>query len=115
MSAFRKIYRSGFRIFHRNAGHAYIVKAKKLITIVHSQIVTKKCRKTGGRNMTDVETVKRSTSIAVVIWSNILRQQYLEGWSDKKLCAVLSITTRTLYNYQKDPFIHLLCSVKDEI
>ena len=62
--------------------------------------------------MTDVETVKRSTSIAVIIWSNILRQQYLEGWSDKKLCAVLSITTRTLYNYQKDPSVLTLGQVQ---
>ena len=112
MSAFQKTYRIGFRIFRRNAGHAYIVKVKKPITIVHSPIVTKKRRKTGGRNMTDVETVKRSTSIAVIIWSNILRQQYLEGWSDKKLCAVLSITTRTLYNYQKDPSVLTLGQVQ---
>ena len=62
--------------------------------------------------MTDVETVKRSTSIAVIIWSNILRQQYLEGWSDKKLCAVLSITTRTLYKYQKDPSVLTLGQVQ---
>lgn len=62
--------------------------------------------------MTDVETVKRSTSIAVIIWSNILRQQYLEGWSDKKLCEVLDITPRTLYNYQKDATVMTLGQVQ---
>lgn len=62
--------------------------------------------------MTDVETVKRSTSIAVIIWSNILRQQYLEVWSDKKLCEVLDITPRTLYNYQKDAAVMTLGQVQ---
>ena len=40
MSAFRKTYRSGFRIFRRNAGPAYIVKAKKRIITARFLIVT---------------------------------------------------------------------------
>ena len=112
MSAFRKTYRSGFKIFRRNAGHAYIAKAKKFIVTARSLIVIKKCWKKGRRKMTDVETVKRSNTIAVIIWSNILRQQYLEGWSDKKLCEVLDITPRTLYNYQKDATVMTLGQVQ---
>ena len=50
---------------------------------------------------------KRSTSNAVafakLIWSNILRQQYLLGVSDKQMSDLLGVTTRTLYNYRNDP------------
>ena len=67
MSAYRKTYQSGFRIYRRNAGHAYIVKAKKFIITARSLFVIKKCWKKGRIKMTDVETVKRSTSIAVII------------------------------------------------
>ena len=51
-------------------------------------------------------TVKKKTqplSIAVIVWSNITRQQYLQGINDDKLCQILGITSRTLYNYRQDP------------
>ena len=39
----------------------------------------------------------------MIIWSNIVRQQYLQGMTDKDLCEILGITSRTLYNYRQDP------------
>ena len=45
----------------------------------------------------------RTMSVSVIIWSNIMRQQYLLGLTDKDLCEILSITPRTLYNYRQDP------------
>ena len=51
-------------------------------------------------------TVKKKTqplSIAVIVWSNITRQQYLQRINDDKLCQILGITSRTLYNYRQDP------------
>ena len=53
-----------------------------------------------------MRTVKKRTkamSVSVIIWSNITRQQYLLGLTDKDLCEILSITQRTLYNYRQDP------------
>ena len=50
--------------------------------------------------------VKKKTqplSIAVIVWSNITRQQYLQRINDDKLCQILGITSRTLYNYRQDP------------
>ena len=50
---------------------------------------------------------KKNTSSAVafakVIWSNILRQQYLNGVTDQQLSNLLGVTPRTLYNYGHDP------------
>ncbi len=45
----------------------------------------------------------RSMSISIIIWSNISRQQYLQGLTDKQLCEILGVTSRTLYNYRQDP------------
>lgn len=45
----------------------------------------------------------RSLSIAVIVWSNIIRQQYLLGITDEQLCDAMGISIRTFYNYQKDP------------
>lgn len=42
-------------------------------------------------------------SISIIIWSNISRQQYLQGLTDKQLCEILGVTSRTLYNYRQDP------------
>ena len=53
--------------------------------------------------MTKKEQKARVATIAFVIWSNILRKQYLQGWSNEKLCSVLGITPRTMYNYRQDP------------
>ena len=47
----------------------------------------------------------RTQTIATVIWSNIVRQQYLQGLTDEQLCKVLGITPRTLYNYRLDPSV----------
>ena len=47
----------------------------------------------------------RTMTIATIICSNIVRQQYLQGLSDEQLCKVLGITTRTLYNYRLDPSV----------
>lgn len=41
-------------------------------------------------------------SISIIIWSNISRQQYLQGLTDKPLCEILGVTSRTLYNYRQD-------------
>ena len=45
----------------------------------------------------------KSPTLCFIIWSNILRHQYLLGLTDKDLCEILSITPRTLYNYRQDP------------
>ncbi len=42
-------------------------------------------------------------SISIIIWSNISRQQYLQGLTDKQLCEILGVTSRTLYNYRQNP------------
>lgn len=47
----------------------------------------------------------RVMTIATIIWSNIVRQQYLQGLTDEQLCKVLGITPRTLYNYRLDPSV----------
>ncbi len=47
----------------------------------------------------------RVMTIATIVWSNIVRQQYLQGLTDEQLCKVLEITTRTLYNYRLDPSV----------
>ena len=44
-----------------------------------------------------------SIAFAKLIWSNILRQQYLHGVTDRQLSDVMGVTTRTLYNYRHDP------------
>ena len=53
--------------------------------------------------MTRIDSFSRPKTLAVIIWSNLLRQQYLQRLSDKQLCSILDITPRTLYNYQRDP------------
>lgn len=53
--------------------------------------------------MTRIDSFSRPKTLAVIIWSNLLRQQYLQRMSDKELCRILDITPRTLYNYQRDP------------
>lgn len=53
--------------------------------------------------MREKNALKPKMSISVVIWSNIVRQQYLLGVTDEQLCEVLGITSRTLYNYRHDP------------
>lgn len=50
------------------------------------------------------ETTRRQMpNLGRLVWSNIVRQQYLAGISNEQLCEVLGITPRTLLNYQKDP------------
>ncbi len=38
-----------------------------------------------------------------IIWGNIRKFQYLNDLTDEQLADVLNLTTRTLYNYDKDP------------
>ena len=45
----------------------------------------------------------KTMTVSMIIWSNIVRQQYLQGMTDKDLCEILGITSRTLYNYRQDP------------
>ena len=47
----------------------------------------------------------RTQTIANVIWSNIVRQQYLLGITDEQLCEVLGVTSRSLHNYRIDPSV----------
>ena len=50
------------------------------------------------------ETTRRQTpNLGRLVWSNIVRQQYLLGVTDAQLCELLSITPRTLLNYKHDP------------
>ncbi len=49
--------------------------------------------------------IPQKMTIAVVIWSNILRQQYLQDISDQQLCSILGVSGRSLYNYEKDPSV----------
>ncbi len=38
-----------------------------------------------------------------IIWSNILKYQYLRSLSEERLASYLGVTTRTLSNYKHDP------------
>ena len=55
--------------------------------------------------MKDANCTSRELTLATIIWSNIVRQQYLQGLTDVQLCKMLGITTRTLYNYRLDPSV----------
>lgn len=53
-----------------------------------------------------MRTAKKRTktmTVSMIIWSNIVRHQYLHGMTDNDLCEILGITSRTLYNYRQDP------------
>lgn len=53
-----------------------------------------------------MRTAKKRTktmTVSMIIWSNIVRHQYLQGMTDNDLCEILGITSRTLYNYRQDP------------
>ena len=49
----------------------------------------------------EIRTVKHS--VASLIWGNIERHKYLAGVTDTQLCELLGVTSRTLWNYRKDP------------
>ena len=55
--------------------------------------------------MRETKRASKAPTMAMIIWSNIVRQQYLQGLSDKQLCKVLGVTIRTLYNYRSDPSV----------
>lgn len=42
-------------------------------------------------------------AFAKLVWGNVLRQQYLNGVTDRQLSELLGVTTRTLSNYRHDP------------
>ena len=46
--------------------------------------------------------IPQKMTLAVIIWSNILRQQYLQDISDKRLSMILGVTGSSLYNYRQD-------------
>ncbi|MBR3043639.1 MAG: hypothetical protein IKI45_04055 [Oscillospiraceae bacterium] len=45
----------------------------------------------------------RKMSIGVIVWSNIVRQQYLLGFTDEQISKAMGISIRSYYNYQQDP------------
>ena len=53
--------------------------------------------------MRENKRVSKAPTMAMIIWSNIVRQQYLKGLDDEQLSSLLGITTRTLYKYRADP------------
>lgn len=53
--------------------------------------------------MAGKKNTSRATTFARRIWSNILREQYLNGVTDQQLSNLLGVTPRTLYNYRHDP------------
>ena len=42
-------------------------------------------------------------TVAVIIWSNIIRQQYLLGMTDEQLCDAMGVSRRSFYYYKNDP------------
>lgn len=44
-----------------------------------------------------------SISVSVMIWANIRKIQNIGHISDEKLAYILEVSTRTLYNYDKEP------------
>ncbi len=42
-------------------------------------------------------------TISAIVWGNIERAKYLAGVTDNQLCELLGVTSRTLWNYRKDP------------
>lgn len=99
MSVSRRILRVGCADYLRNAGIVPIEHANGCKRIVRFRIVVRK----RGMKMKNQSVKPRMQSIAAVVWSNVVRQQYLLGITDKQLCEVLGITTRTLCNYRHDP------------
>ena len=59
----------------------------------------------GEINMIPVKRKAKKMTMAVIIWSNIVRQQFLKDISDAELCQMLGVTSRTLYNYRHDPSV----------
>ena len=53
--------------------------------------------------MANKRTTSSAAAFAKLVWSNVLRQQYLHGVSDKQMSDLLGVTTRTLCNYRHDP------------
>ena len=94
-------HRSGFVNYRTSVGIASIENVNRRAAFARSRIVV---RKREGRRKMDYNQ-PRTMTIATIIWSNIVRQQYLQGLSDEQLCKVLGITTRTLYNYRLDPSV----------
>jgi hypothetical protein len=90
-----------FLRFRRNVGIASIEKARKRRAIARFQTVVRK----RGVKMKGNNRKPRAQTIATVVWSNIVRQQYLLGITDEQLCEVLGVTSRSLYNYRIDPSV----------
>jgi hypothetical protein len=99
------IHRTAGSICRQNAGNAYTEKVNKQTIIAPSpkEAVSWKRKKRGGRKMRETKRASKAPTMAMIIWSNIVRQQYLKGLDDEQLSSLLGITTRTLYNYRADP------------
>lgn len=41
--------------------------------------------------------------ISTIIWANIRKVQRIRCISDEELACILEVSTRTLYNYEKEP------------
>ena len=95
------IPQNGFVSFHESVGIAFIENVNRRAAFARFRIVVRKRE----RKMKMDDSQPRAMTIATIIWSNIVRQQYLQGLSDVQLCNVLGITTRTLYNYRLDPSV----------
>jgi len=102
MSESRRIIPNGFWNYPGNAGIVSIENARKGNTIARFPTVV---RKRGMRKMKSNSKKPRLQTIATIIWSNIVRQQYLLGITDEQLCEVLGVTSRSLYNYRIDPSV----------
>ena len=49
------------------------------------------------------QRIQGARTLSRILWSNIVRQQYLHGMTDIQLSEVLGVTMRTLSNYRNDP------------
>ena len=78
MSVNRRIFPAGCADYRENAGIVPIEHVNGCKHIVRSRIVVRK----RGIKMKDAICTSRELTLATIIWSNIVRQQYLQGLSD---------------------------------
>ena len=53
--------------------------------------------------MKKTEQQNKDYEIGYVAWGNIRRFQYINHLSDEQIAEILSVSTRTLYAYDKEP------------
>ena len=101
MSANRRTFRIGFVNCPKNVGIVCIVNVRKRGVIARFQTAVRK----RGMIVKENSCNPKSKTIAMIVWSNILRQQSLLGITDEQLCEVMGVTSRSLYNYRKAPSV----------